>query len=1030
MGIWQQLDTLESRGKRTEKAGSMAGLHAKRFEHLSQFFTPEWVVSYIWQALAPSFKKDHFYSLLDNSIGAASMMRFATPDQFSISGLDIDSALVAKVAGVLGESGFAVDIVNAGMEEVELGYYSAAIINPPFSIPLSSPLLTPYAGVTHYGIHGPDSSALSHEYALAQALACTDVVAAIVPRSTTAKLHDLVDAASRLRAVCSLPNDTFRDENAQSVSADLLIFGAPLQDAAAKAPESVRVYRDHLSRDSKPAKLFQLHIKSIRCKPINVIGIQTSEPVITLPVTGDNRVVLRRAGRWIKPVYFCGATEARVKNALYRDTLSSSREHRYPRATKYKGQYQLNLDVLLLQNEPFVALEKVMENIRAAGGNPIVDHQLTVGIERLLKEHAAMSVPFGRTVYRVGAPTMSAVAKKTGLLNRTQRGAVVATGDKVEAKRTEAGFQIQSPRGVFDCDHDTFFDVFQVDDSASKNGYWEEIAPPIRETFPEAIGRIEQRAKALKLDRWLTWDFQREDLYELAFKPNGAICGWQMALGKTRLALALALLLPGTSLIIVKSRLIDELVREITTLNIGSSQYQVITSPTQALRKLNIVSYERLRNPLHSRAPAITLARRLKNRIHNIIADEGGLLANTLSQQTRSVTRLNAKRTYIFDGTPCPNYPREMLPLACHVADQSRSYQPYALGDRPFIAHHLFDTATSQPTGRNAFLDDYVQFEWATNEFLDSGKGARREVPKIKTQNIGQFRDWLAPIVKRRVQQEPAVQQHVKFPVPTLHAPIHCEWDFDHLKLYIQTVENFATWYLDYIEAQQEDKKGINLTLILAKLEACFKAANVPSTVSGFAKPFTHLTTKEVACIDLVVAEIQKGRRPIVFARNPRVLNRLANELDNRNISNLVFTGEETIARRIKKLNAGIREGDAQVMLASTGVTQDGLNLHQLDTFIFYNRSYKAREEFQAIYRLIRPQQKRDVYGYFLHLAGSIDDYMGQLIEWKTLASEAGLDYGDQPDDQDFSHFDTFIYRFIDSLPDLKAQLEHARKAA
>jgi hypothetical protein len=107
------------------------------------------------------------------------------------------------------------------------------------------------------------------------------------------------------------------------------------------------------------------------------------------------------------------------------------------------------------------------------------------------------------------------------------------------------------------------------------------------------------------------------------------------------------------------------------------------------------------------------------------------------------------------------------------------------------------------------------------------------------------------------------------------------------------------------------------------------------------------------------------------------------------------------------------------------GVTQDGLNLPELDTVIFYNRSYKNREEFQGIYRLIRPKQhKKKIKVQFLYLKGSIDDYQGQLIRWKTLVSEAGLDYGEQSDSEEFVHFDAFIYRFINSIPALKETMD------
>jgi SNF2 family DNA or RNA helicase len=424
------------------------------------------------------------------------------------------------------------------------------------------------------------------------------------------------------------------------------------------------------------------------------------------------------------------------------------------------------------------------------------------------------------------------------------------------------------------------------------------------------------------------------------------------------------------------------------------------------------------------------LAKFLCKKIKNVLCDEGGLLANHFSQQSKAVWALGAKRRYILDGTPSPNYPREMQNLAAFVAGQERAYQPYSMNGG-FIEKRLFKSGEFQPTGRDEFTRHFVMLEWATNEFLDNHeRGAKREVPKIKPSFLHDYRTWVAPMIKRRVQQEPAVSRYVKFPVPTLCEPIQVDWDMDHLLLYVKTAEEFAEWYKKYAKERGAEGKSLNLTMILAKLEACFKAANVPSTVSGYGKGFQSLSSKEKVCLDLIQSEIKKGLRPIVFAKNPVVLRRLAEELRKRNITNLVFTGEETIKKRTAKLNQRIRNGNDQVMLASLGVTQDGLNLQMLNSVIFYNRSYKSREEFQAIYRLIRPQQKSEVSCHFLHLKGSIDEYMGQLIKWKNLASEAGLDYGEQADDEDFVHFDAFVYRFIQSVPELKAKLDFLRKKA
>ncbi len=1022
--VWGSLDALQSRGSNAKKAGSLGALHAKRQETLSQFFTPAWVAAFAWASIKGYFREDTHHSLLDNSIGAASMFRHVPPEQFSINGFDIDQELVSEVSDLLDRAGYDVNIISASLDAVELGSFTAGMINPPFSIQLDSPFLSPYPGVTHYGKKGPNTSALSHEYALAQALNHCEVVAALVPSTTTQKLGEMGNFLARLTAIYNLPTNTFCDENVEHVSTDLLIFGP------AERADSLPIIVESIDAETQARPLFSpadFHTKGLPF--IRPIGMDDSEPVVTLAVTGDTRVLLEPNNREIALTFYDGATEARVYNALYQRRLYSHHLHRYPRHTKYSGQFILHMDVLIMQGDSSRALSELVARITMAGGNPVVTPQLLNRLVELHDEYRRMSVPYGRWAYRQGTPSFNATAVKTAIVNSDQFGAAVAMGEEVRASRTPQGFEIMCKRGTFTVLHDKFFDIFTPEQEALHAGYWEEVHAPIRASFPEEIAELEARARELGLDKWLTWDFQLEDLLELAFKPLGGICGWQMGLGKTRLALALAMLKPGPALIVAKSRLVDELEREIKELGVDPDIFCIIrqiVSPSE-LRKINVISYERLRSSISNKND--NMATRLAGHISTVIADEGGLLANTHSQQTEAVWSLGTQSNYIFDGTPCPNYPREMLPLAAWVAGEGRGYQPFSLNG-PHIYSELFESAEFQQTGRGAFIDRFVEFDWATNEFLDSGKGAKREIPRIRQNGIGEYRDWISPFIKRRVQQEPAVQRHVSFPVPHLHEPISVGWDLDHLLLYIAAVEEFATWYRNYAKEHILSAKRLNLTMILARLEACFKAANVPSSVSGFANPMTRLTTKELACVDLVKNEIAKNRRPIVFARNPRVLHRLSAVLNESGISNLVFTGQETIDSRIKKLNSQIRSGNTQVLLASIGVTQDGLNLPELNTFIFYNRSYKSREEFQAIYRMIRPKQTKNVYGYFLHMAGSIDEYMSQLIEWKALASEAGLDFGEQPEDKPFAHFDSFIYRFLESLPELKALVKTLRRAA
>jgi len=1033
------LESIKSRGSMAAKPGSLGALHQQRVITLAQYWTPDWLSRYIWALVSPAFSEEGRYSVLDNSIGSARLFKYADPKKVNIFGFDVDNELIGNVVKELDQSehAYKFDIVTASMDNVELDRFSAAFINPPFSIPLSSPFMRPYTGITHYGRLGPNTSALSHEYALAQALAHCDIVAAIVPHTTKdVFLKDPV-MQSRLRAVFSLPTYAFKDENVSSVNTELLVFGLPLKGVKAAVPESIRVKTGTIDENSVPPTLFQFFCKSVLelggnvRHPIQVNGLEVSNPVIVTPVSSDKRVILKRSGRRIKLHFFDGATEARVLNALMVSRVQSTRFHKYPKSTRYSGQFRLSLDALSMQDDPATALTSVCDIIRKAGGQVEVSQQLEAGLKAILLENRKMSVPFGRSVYRRGSKTFTAKSKRMGLINKSQFGAVIAKNEQVCVSRLDDGFSIQTSRGEFCCQQEAFFNLFEPDSDAGQQGFWEEIYPPIAHTFPTEIEKLKTKALSLGLNNVLTWDFQLEDLLELAFRPKGGIAAWQMALGKSRLAIALSLLLNGTSLIVLKSRLVLEMVDELKKLGITDFQVIKTIDDISRLKKVNIISYERLRRPLHNRFPKLTLAKLLRKKVRNVLCDEGGLLANFQSQQTRSLWQLGAKRNYVLDGTVMPNYPREMLPIVSLTAGQERAYQPFSMFDG-FMEKRLFISAIEQPTGREEFNRRYVTIDWSTNELNETGVGAKREIPKIKPAYLGDYRQWLAPLVKRRLQQEPAVSRYVSFPVPEINEPIEVEWELAHLQLYIRTLEEFATWFRAYAKTQSDDGKALNLTLILARIEACFKVANTPSQVSGFATGFSHLTTKEIACISLVKTRIDLGQRPIVFARNPLVLHRLSAELTRQNITNLVFTGEETIAKRINKLDTRIRQGNDQVLLASLGVTQDGLNIPQVNAAIFYNRSFKPREEQQGLYRMIRPQQTaKRITCDFLHLGGSIDSYMAQLNLWKSKVSDAALDYGEQPeDDEDFIDFNAFIYRFIESLPALKTQLESLRKLA
>ncbi|WP_053572753.1 SNF2-related protein [Caballeronia cordobensis] len=274
--------------------------------------------------------------------------------------------------------------------------------------------------------------------------------------------------------------------------------------------------------------------------------------------------------------------------------------------------------------------------------------------------------------------------------------------------------------------------------------------------FPDQAAALRSRVKALGVDQWLDWEFQVDDLVETLLKPTGCVVAWEQGCGKSRLALAL-ILVSGVKhgLIVVESRLIEEMLKEIGQLPIAADQVKVVESAADLgdLRRINLISYERLRMPVDKASSArVTYAHRLRRRIGLLVADEGERLANPTSDQSRALWQLSARRRFVLTGSPIPNYPRDAFGLIAFSGGDGTAAQPY--GYRVgYLEQNWINSVEYAMRGVDRFRDDFVVLEWVTWQFAESLQdGAKREVPKIG--NLHLYRAMLAPHIKRRLHQD------------------------------------------------------------------------------------------------------------------------------------------------------------------------------------------------------------------------------------------------------------------------------------
>jgi hypothetical protein len=1017
-----------SLGSQVAKAGSLGGLHQARKEHLGQFWTTDELALFMWKLAQPAMARAALaypgvkISLLDNSVGAGRLFQFADPESHTLAGADVHRESVEALAAAAEAAGFTQEFAVAGMEALRPEGFAIGLINPPFSLHLESPLLSPLPCTT-WGKYGRNTSAVSHAYALEQALTACDVVLAVVPRTYADQVREDAKLCRRLVAQFNVPGETFAEENAR-VRVSVLAFGA--EEQIGRQPRVIVV--DDLASAQVPD--LDLRCPSLakdrpRLRPKT---LDADKPVITMQVTGTKRVRVVHDGRRIGLKFGCGLVQAKVLNAVFRDFVSQPVDayHRYPKGVTYTGQALLDVEAHLAQPDPLASFERLLTVIRRAGGRPSVEQSLKGYLASRRKEFKREKEPLRHIAYLSGVAaaggTIDVVANDNFVLDASVWGSpVIKTGEplKLECEPKLDRYTLTRDRKCYVFNREQLGARFTVKSGTAGSG-WQVIHEGLLAAFPEQASTLRKRAIALGITDWLTWDYQLDDLIELTLKPQGTIDAWEPGMGKARLALALCLLSGcRRNLVVVEAGLLDEMEKELGELPIPTGTWQVIKRPsdTKALRKINIISYERLRSPVHPSHERRTYARLLRRRIGILVADEGDRLHNWNSQQTRALRMVSARKKYVLTGTPISNYPRDLLPLLVFAAGEGTAAQPFGY-HRPYLEPRLATSMDFCVRGVDAFREKFVTTEWVTNEFKDDlTEGAKREIPKISS--LGEYRQMHAAHLKRRLVHEPDCAKVLKIPVAT--KVVHrVEWDPKHLAYYLSVAEEFAQRYRSMRELANQGGRNLNFVVLLARIGAVQMACNYPQHgVAGF-MPFSGLTSKQAFILDRLETLTAQGHKSIAYFDSPRCVEMMVRKLAERGIEGVPYHGNMPRIRRTRELNSRFRYGKAPVLVASLGVTQKGLNIPQADRVLFGNRSWTYKIEKQAGDRVLRPQQRNEVEFEYFHLPGSIDEYQAQMVAHKADAAGAGIDHSEPEFEQaDFLHLDTLLGRFVDDLAEL-----------
>jgi hypothetical protein len=434
------LRQLQSLGQTAPRPGSLAGLHAARQSHLGQFFTTDALARFIWQLITPAIQRAQTntpaqVALFDNAVGTGRLFQFADPDAHYLAGADIHDASLDALITACEAAGFDTDFLYGGMEQITPSGFGIGLINPPYSLTLSSPTLSPYP-CTHWGKFGPHSHALSHQYALYQALDACDIVVAILPRSYTDTLPGTPDLAPRLRAIYHAPRRSFAEQNTD-VDVSVCVFDIFPTDEPASITTLASL------GETVPDLGLTCRTRQAIIPRLSLHGITDDTPTVTLPVTGNRTVRVTHNQRRIILKFACGLTQAKVMNGILDSRIDScrTRKHRYPQGLRYTGEGKLDIEVYLAQPDALAAFEAFIDSIRVFGGDPEIDPGLTRYLQKRIRRHARQYVPLRHVVYdqhglEQNIEQIRATAVKSHVINPEAWGSpVIQAGDTLTFTR-------------------------------------------------------------------------------------------------------------------------------------------------------------------------------------------------------------------------------------------------------------------------------------------------------------------------------------------------------------------------------------------------------------------------------------------------------------------------------------------------------------------------------------------------------------------------------------------------------------------
>jgi SNF2 family DNA or RNA helicase len=920
-------------GFTSSRGEGLAGLHQARIEGFCQFFTPPMVGELIRGLLGIP----QGATIFEPSIGSGSLL-FDIQDQVNITGIELEEKAFLVCRTCLPKASLLQDdFINYKPRAL----FDYVVGNPPFSM-----TLTDRRGL--YYNKNWEGHILSHLACLelsVEAVKPGGFVALIMPsdflgNSETVTFHRWLNEKADLIAKIKLPKDTF---SATEWETSLFIF------------QKSREYWDGLK------ECFEYDLKDF------------GEVEALLSDFHRSASFARTNGyaEWIrpkdKPIEIEKYVEPEKEKKMSSPSLSLS-----------------NIDQVMLFAYPKKTILK----------------PLSLGAQLKLKKLELQA----KRIY--DRKTGEATNAWLELLNAPY----VQSKDKIIEGLTREGIEIIFNQSEIDR-QDNFSNWLKRQGSSyarviKKGQDWERInfETSVDEAYGGLLGQRMALAQESGLNKWL-FPFQFSDTCRMSLKDSNLLA-YDMGLGKTRVAIALQMLYGSKKgLYVCSSKLIGEWEMELNKIGMAG-EYRIIESllDCRRLKRFNLISYEKLwRIPqdsehygyqrigedLKNREPLkYSFSDILKKEFPFVCIDEAYNIKNPQSRRAKAVFNLRAKHKLALTGTPIKGYPQNILAILNWLFGCGSALLP--------------EYSYWKEGGPKKFIDTFGTYIYYDRQHeTTADKGKKKQIPKIK--NVKKFYELLRAKMIRRLMDEPEVREVIKTKEPEVRY-IDLELTPEHRKFYQLWLDNFTAWYEERREEERLGGKRLGQMELLAKLGYLIQVACVPQSshlkdesclIPSFGDGLSSVQKWIILKTD---EEVKKGNKVIIFTRFLDSVEFLKQKLSYLNPA--VVTGDVSLHRK-KRTGKSKRQGIIEnfrwngqnVLIAGMGCLCEGLNISEANVGIFADYDWTPSIMFQALHRMVRPDQKKQVVGYFLTLRGTIYDYMKMITQLKQKSIDEGVDH-------------------------------------